>query len=272
MLTVGQPPHFASPIRLRPIALPVEHGGWSLLLEPIALGLLLAPSPANVLLSACAIALFLARHPYKLAVNDWRKNRQGQRATLAGRFALLYLFVALVTAGFTIRLGGLAFLLPFVFAAPIVLIQLALDSLGRSRSLAAELAGSIATGSLATAMSIGGGWPRASAFALWLIVAARAVPTILYLRTRLRLMRGKPASRSGPLIAHLTALLAIVTLSGFALAPRLAVVAMLVLLIRAGLGLYRSGNETTPRRLGIAELVLGVMTVFAVAMGFRFEL
>ena|SRR5438045_2599608 len=34
----------ASSVRIRLVALPVEHGGWGLTLEPIALGLLLAPS------------------------------------------------------------------------------------------------------------------------------------------------------------------------------------------------------------------------------------
>ncbi len=55
-------------IRLRPIALPAEHGGWGLLFEPIVLGLLLAPSLAGLLLSVAATGAFLARHPFKLAI------------------------------------------------------------------------------------------------------------------------------------------------------------------------------------------------------------
>ncbi|MGZ5435948.1 MAG: YwiC-like family protein [Pyrinomonadaceae bacterium] len=259
-------------VRLRPIALPVEHGGWSLLLEPVALGLLLAPSPTGILISVAAVGLFLARHPYKLAVRDWQTGRRGRRALLAERFALLYLLVALLAGSLAVKTGGIAFLLPLTFAVPIAIAQLALDSVGRSRSLIAELAGAAATGSLATAVALSGGWPRATALALWVIMAARSVPTILYLRARLRLMRQKPASRSLPVIAHMAALSAIVGLSVLALAPWLAGVAMLFLLIRALLGLYSSGNETTPQRLGVWELSYGLMTVVLTCVGYVFGL
>lgn len=259
-------------VRLRPIALPVEHGGWSLLLEPVALGLLLAPSPTGILISVAAVGLFLARHPYKLAVRDWQAGRRGRRAVLAERFALLYLLIALLAGSLAVKTGGIAFLLPLTFAVPIAIAQLALDSVGRGRSLIAELAGAAATGSLATAVALSGGWPRATAFALWVIMAARSVPTILYLRARLRLMRQKPASRLLPLIAHMAALSAIVGLSVLALAPRLAGVAMLFLLIRALLGLYSSGNATTPQRLGVGELSYGLMTVVFTCVGYVFSL
>ena len=185
---------------------------------------------------------------------------------------MLYLLVALLAGGLAVKTGGIAFLLPLTFAIPFAIAQLALDSVGRSRSLIAELAGAAATGSLATAVALGGGWPRATAFALWVIIAARSIPTILYLRARLRLMRQKPASRSLPVIAHMAALSAIVGLSVLALAPWLAGVAMLFLLIRALPGLYSSGNETTPQRLGVGELSYGLMTVVLTCVGYVFSL
>ena len=259
-------------VSLRPIALPVEHGGWSLLLEPVALGLLLAPSPAGILISVAAVGLFLARHPYKLAVRDWQAGRRGRRALLAQRFALLYLSVALLAGSLAVKTGGIAFLLPLTFAVPFALVQLALDSVGRSRSLIAELAGAAATGSLATAVALGGGWPRATALTLWVIMAARSVPTILYLRARLRLMRQKPASRSLPVILHIAALSAIVGLSILALAPWLAGVAMLFLLVRALPGLYLSGHQTTPQKIGMWELSYGLMTVVLTGAGYVFSL
>ena len=64
----------ASGVRISSVALPAEHGGWSLLLEPIALGLLLAPTVPGLFLSLAATGAFLARHPFKLAVGNWRGN------------------------------------------------------------------------------------------------------------------------------------------------------------------------------------------------------
>ena len=51
-------------VRLRPLALPVEHGGWGLVFEPIVLGMLLAPSLVGLFISVAATGLFLARHPF----------------------------------------------------------------------------------------------------------------------------------------------------------------------------------------------------------------
>ncbi|HQY06456.1 MAG TPA: YwiC-like family protein, partial [Lacunisphaera sp.] len=50
------------------VFLPKEHGSWSLALEPLALGLLLAPSAAGGALLAAALAGFFARRPLKTAL------------------------------------------------------------------------------------------------------------------------------------------------------------------------------------------------------------
>ena len=256
-----------SGVRLRSIALPVEHGGWGLLFEPILLGLLLAPSVAGLFVSVTATAAFLARHPFKVAMTDWHRKRVMRRTRLAQRFAIVYASVAVVSLGLAIRTGGEAFLLPLVFAAPIAIGQLSYDSVGKSRALAAELAGSISTGALATAIAICGGWPRLLAFALWVLIAARSVPTILYLRARLRLLRHKPASARIAIAAHLLAVFVIIVLAWEQIAPWLALLAMGILLIRAATGL-RSVIPITPQRLGVGELFFGAFTIAAVSIGY----
>ncbi len=72
----------------------MEHGGWGLLFEPIVLGLLLAPSLAGLFLSVAAMGAFLARHPFKLAVGDWRRGRRWFHTTLAVGFVVLYVCIA----------------------------------------------------------------------------------------------------------------------------------------------------------------------------------
>src|SRR5512132_420742 len=122
-------------VRLRPIALPAEHGGWGLLFEPIVLGMLLAPSWVGLFISVTATGLFLARHPFKVAIGDWSRNRHLARTGLAARFALLYFVIATLALAFAIKTGGAGFLLPLIFATPSALIQLFHDSVGRSRTL-----------------------------------------------------------------------------------------------------------------------------------------
>jgi hypothetical protein len=50
----------------RALALPVEHGGWGFVVEPLVLGLVLVPSGAGACLAGAALAAFLVRHPLRL--------------------------------------------------------------------------------------------------------------------------------------------------------------------------------------------------------------
>ncbi|MES1167658.1 MAG: YwiC-like family protein, partial [Oleiharenicola lentus] len=65
-----------TPMALRPplisppataIFLPREHGSWFLVLEPLALGLLVAPSSAGGALAVATLAAFFMRRPLKPA-------------------------------------------------------------------------------------------------------------------------------------------------------------------------------------------------------------
>jgi hypothetical protein len=201
---------------------------------------------------------------------DRRRRRSSWRSVLAGRFAILYFACATAALAFAVKLGGRGLLLPLIFAAPIVLIQLGCDSLGRSRALVAELAGSVATGAVAAAIAVADNWPLRASYGLWLVMAARAVPTILYLRARLRLLHHKPASQGEAIIAHVLAILALTGLAWASVVPFLAVAALVVLLLRAVIGFAREARELTPKKLGITEIGFGALTVISTAIGYRF--
>jgi hypothetical protein len=245
----------------------VEHGGWDLLFEPIVLGLLLAPSLAGLCVSVGAMGAFLAWHPFKLAVGDWRHGRRWSRTTLAEGFVVLYVCFAALGLFAALKIADRSFLLPLLIAAPIASVQLLYDSVGRSRTLMAELAGSISIGAVATAIAIAGGWPRPAAFGLWVILAARTVQTILYLRARLRLLHRKSASPRVVIIVHLLAIPIVFGLALGGVAPFLAVAALVILLLRAVIGFSKSGKRVTAKKLGLRELGFGAMTVFAVVLG-----
>jgi hypothetical protein len=254
-------------VRVKTVALPVEHGGWGLSLEPVVLGLLVAPSWPGLFLSVATMGAFLARHPFKIVAGDRGRGRRFPRTPIAERFVLLYgglaalgLLAALKTAA-----SG-EFLLPLVLAAPLASIQLFYDGRGRSRELLPEVAGSIAMASVAASVALAAGWPRPTAFGLWLLLAARVVPTILFVRARLRQLHGRTARPSPVLLAHVIAL-ALVLASVLAnVVPALAVAAFLVLLLRALHG-FSERKAITAKRIGVRELVFGAMTVLAVALG-----
>src|SRR5215213_4662335 len=145
----------AGGVRLKTVALPTEHGGWGITLEPVLLGLLVAPSVAGAGLAFATVCAFLARHPFKIVAGDRRRRRRFARTPYAERFALVYSAGALAgLASALYAAADYAFLLPLVAAAPLASAQLWYDAAGRSRGLLPELAGSAAMGSVACAAAL----------------------------------------------------------------------------------------------------------------------
>jgi hypothetical protein len=258
-------------VRIKTIALPAEHGGWGLVFEPVVLGLLLAPSFAGFYLMLGAIALFLARQPLTLLFVN--RNRESPRTLLAKRFATLYLSIGAASFIAAVVSSQFSFVMPLLIAAPFAMVQLAHDWSGRRRVLPAELSGAIAVSSLATAIALCGGWSFLAAFGLWLIMIARAGPAILYVRAVLGRLHKKPSSSLPMLAAHAASVAAVTLLVRGGLAPRLAIIAMLVLTLRALIA-FASARRwgLTAMQLGFSEIAFGALTVFAIALGITFKI
>ena len=88
------------------LMLPKEHGSWSLALEPVALGLLVAPSAAGAALAAAAVSGFFLRRPWKLMSGAKRDPRQPLAVAWVGILALIALAVVVVAIDDASFLGG----------------------------------------------------------------------------------------------------------------------------------------------------------------------
>ncbi|MBI3783143.1 MAG: YwiC-like family protein [Deltaproteobacteria bacterium] len=247
-------------LRLRPIALPAEHGSWGLVTEPIALGLLVAPSWGGLCLGLGAFAVFLTRRPLKVVLAS-RRHADSTRFTVAAMFILAY--GACAVLGFTAAyaLAGSRPLLPLAVVSPLIGVFLAYDISNQSRTWQAELAGSIIFAMVAAAIAVAGGWMTAPALALTGVLVARAIPSILYVRNRLRLDRKRPHNRPVTLAAHAVALAAVATLAAADLLPRLVILPFLALLVRAVVGLSERRQPATPKKIGLTEMGYGLATL-----------
>lgn len=253
----------------RSVALPVEHGAWSFLLEPVILGLVLAPTASGLCLALAALAAFLTRHPLRLAVMDRRKRARYPRTALAERFALGYATLAFAFAMAAFALASGPFILPILLAAPLALGALACDLTARGRELVAELAGSVALGASATAIVLAGSGRPAVAWMVWLLLALRAVTAILYVRARLQHERAGGAPVFSVIATHTLALAAVFTLVAVAAVPWPAIPAFVLLLLRAAHGLLTSPKKIRPQIVGVQEVMFGIATVVLLAVGFR---
>jgi YwiC-like protein len=254
-------------VRIRSIALPTEHGGWGFTLEPILLGLVVAPSASAWELSAAALGIFLARRPIKILSTDLVRRRWLPRSTTALVFALVYGGIALAGAiGALITVEG-PFWIPVLVAIPFVLVALRADAHSKNRALVAELSGSIAMGATVTAITIAGGWDLAPAFGLWLVLAARDVAAIVLVRGQVRRLHGKPPATTNIYTVQAVAVGAVAFAAAWGIIPWLAVLAIgLVALV----ALISLNTEPVPAKvIGWTQMGVGLMVVILTAAGVR---
>jgi YwiC-like protein len=269
----ARPPELVTPAApsVRSVALPVEHGGWGLLGEPLLLGLLLAPSVPGLGLALASLGAFLARHPLKLVLADRRRRTRYPRTALAERFVLLY--GAITLAGLAVALTGpRAAWIPLLVATPLALIQLGYDAKHHGRALAPELLGAVALGAVAAAILLAGGWPARVAVGAWVLLAVKAVTCVLYVRARFRLDRGLGGSTTPVLAAHALAMGLAVALALSGGGPWLGTLAFALLTGRAAHGLSSHRPPLKPRQLGMRELVYGITTTGLLALGYGVRL
>lgn len=262
--TAPRPTNF----RWQTVALPTEHGGWGLLIEPLLLGLLLAPTWPGLALSVAAFAAFLLRHPLKLVVKDYRAGRTVRRTQAAQQMVLLYGGV-MAAAGLLMLWGmpSLMALVPLLLALPLIAIQLWHDVQNKGRHLLAELAGALATGAFAASIVLMGDTAPPVAFALWLALAVKGLTAVMYVRARIRLERDKPANRPAALIAHGVGWLMLLGLAAVNLLPWTALLAMTILVGRAVLGLSQWRQPRPPKAIGFQEMGYGFGFVLLIVLG-----
>ena len=265
------PPAAPRPVRLRTVALPAEHGSWSLVAEPILLGLLVAPAWSSLAWALAAFMAFLAYQPlsfvWRAVRRDGRRHKWHPRTRLAARVALLYALLGALCLAWALWLTGGAPLRPLGLALPLLALFAVYDQ-KPGRRWQAELSAPAAFAAIVAAMALAAQWPTAVAYALWGVMAARALPAVLYVRARLRLVKGQPAQTGLALGAHALAVGLGGALVWLGWLPATAVIALLILLLRAAGGLSPYRRNISTKTLGFIETGYGLLTVLLVAAGF----
>jgi hypothetical protein len=247
------------------VALPSEHGGWSLTLEPVLLGLLVEPSSSGALLGVAALLVFLVRTPLKLAFGDRRRGRRLARTVAAERAAALYLIaLAGVVAG-SIVTARAAFWLPLAVATPLVAVAFAYDVRSLSRRLVPELLGTIGIGSAAAAIVLAGGGSGGVAAGMWLVAGARAVSAVLYVRVQLRRAKHQAWQRWHTDLAQGVAMVTLIVGSIGGIVPVAGLVALAVVSV-----VHVVLSRRPPARaamIGAQQVVFGLTVVLATGLG-----
>lgn len=249
------------PLSWPELVLPKEHGSWAFAFEPIALGLLIAPSAVCGWLALSMALAFFARRPLRTAMGDTRpRYRAAARQALiaCGAGALLAFGAAIACGGFT----WLPWLLPTAAAGAIFL---GFDLQKAGREGVAETAGVAAFAFLPAAFLAAAGATSSAAVAAAVVMLGRAVPTVLCVRACLRAAKTGTHQVAPALIAALVALGAAIGLARAGLAPVAAAWLLAALAGRAALLLVFPRPALRARTLGIIETVIGISFVLVTA-------
>jgi hypothetical protein len=243
------------------VFLPREHGSWFLVLEPLALGLLIAPSWAGGALAAATLSGFFARRPLKPAFAPVPSaRRQIARRTLA-----MWALLAGVGLWEAVILGGALALWPLAPAAMLGGWFLSLEMQGENRAAEAEVAGSTACAFVPAACATLAGASVITPLVLAALALARSVPAVLVVRASLRGRREGHTAWIVPGLASLLACGALAALAWHHLVSPLAFVLGGLLLLRAAWLLSSLCPAWPARRIGQAEGVWGIFYVILIA-------
>ena len=259
-------------VRARGIALPKEHGAWGFLFEPIVAAVAVVPSFAAVWIILLVIGAFLTRQPLKILLSGWRAKQNLPQTAVALKFVILYGTIFCIGLLGSLTFARLENFVPFALVIPLAIYQIYCDVSRQSRQLLPELTGAMAISSSSAVIALAGGWNPLVAYSLWAIFVARLIPSILYVRNRLRLEKGKEFFLMPVLASHFMAVGAIGMLAGNGLVSKLTLAMFVVLLIRAFWGLSPFRKKVKAMKIGIWEVIYGTLTVLSVIVGYYFQL
>ena len=250
----------------RTVAIPTEHGGWGLTLEPVLLGAIVAFSWSGVAIGLAAFLAFLVRTPLKLALVDRRRHRSLPRTRLATRLAIIETVVLAVLVVSAIGAAGTHWLVPVAVALPLFVIELWFDVRSRGRRLVPELCGAVGISSIAASIIIAGGGDERLAVAGWMVLAARSLASIPYVRTQIARTHGRTTSLAANDAFQLTggalAVLAVAVDDRVLLGTCVVLLAALAQSIAT-----RRINIAAVKVIGLRQMAIGLAIVAATATG-----
>jgi hypothetical protein len=250
---------------LRTVALPTEHGGWGFTLEPVLLGLLAAWSPAGLLIGVAALGLFLAHRPARLVLGDLRARRRADRTGVAVAFAAGYGLGAAVALGAAFVVSEHPFWPPLVAAVPLLVIQALYEASRRTRDPVREVLGPAALGSVATAIGLAGGMAATLAYGLWLVLAARVLVSVPYVRVQVRRLRDRPAAPVPTFVVQAATLAGAAAAAAAGWIPWSAMASLAILTVVEVATLRFPPPRVTV--LGAGQVAAGLFVVLGTALG-----
>jgi hypothetical protein len=172
--------------------------------------------------------------------------------------------LALVNLLLAAKPGGLARLWPLIPAGLAGMIFVWFDSRNEAREGVAEVAGATAFGLLPAAFGALAGWGAMASIALAMVMLVRAIPTVILVRTYLRLNKGRATTAVPALVAAGAGLFLAACLVSSGIAPWPVII--FALTMTAGtIWLLGWCPQLAAKSVGIVETAFGAVMVLTLA-------
>jgi hypothetical protein len=207
----------------------------------------------------------MARTPLKIVLVDHRRHHVRDRTKIASRVLAteVVLLTGLVAAA--IAVAHAAFLWPIAIAAPLVVVELWFDMRSRSRRLIPELAGAVGISAVAAMITLADGADARLAVGLWLLLGARVLTAIPYVRAQIARLHHRPLRARTLTAADATSI--VVAGCAVALDAVLGLGALAVIAVIAAQRVAARRPMPTAKVLGLRQMGLGSAVVAATAVG-----
>ncbi len=247
------------------VGIPSEHGGWSLTLEPVVLGLLIAWSWPGFALGVAALLAFITRTPLKIVMVDRWRDRWLDRTALAARIASIEAAIIIALA-IVATLGAITtrFWIPIAIGIPLVALELWYDMRSRSRRLIPELAGTLGISLSVSAIVIADGGSTSLAIGMWVVISARAIAAVVYARAQVARGFGRSTALWHSDVAQALGVIAVVVAWLVNTIPLAPVIALVVIAIFNLIAVRRPISSV--KAIGFQQMGFGIAVVVITAV------
>lgn len=175
--------------------------------------------------------------------------------------------VAIVALGIAALIGaGPAWLIPVAAALPLVAVELWFDIRSRSRRLVPELCGAIGIAAVTATIVVAGNGATNLAIAGWMILGARSLASIPYVRIQIARSRHGGAPRTMAEAFSAASLVVVVAASLVSPEVVLGTIAVAVLVVAQSIGMRRA-HVAPVKVIGLRQMAGGLLVVAATALG-----
>lgn len=251
------------------VAFPKEHGSWGFFLEPIILSLFIAYSLNGLLLAVCSFFLFLAYQPMSYII------KQTPKYLIPSAYS--YLIVYLIIAGILflqilLNNENVSFLMPFVVAILLMLIFKFMEFKNMNRNLFVEFLAPISVTLMAISIVMCRFENSLFILGYTIVLLSRSIETTLYVNNKLKFFKGNVYNKNIVDLSGAFFLIALIILTVYNITPYLSIVAILVLIIRAHLGLLEKNKNEKVKIVGIKEFIYGFLFVVISIFGYVYNI